>query len=205
MGRKQLQKILVTRTKENSLLVPLPQTLCSMQSWKRFFSLKTSAYFKQNKMLSSRPKKRQYWYGHTEDATFQGSICIANTLSICKTKITQTYEDDKMGLSTGLSTITRRRGRKSAFASYLARYYSVSLNGQVATPLLMPLLPQGLLFSAKHLPSCIQPRCAWVSGVIAACRYTISHLLCRHTCVCWIDTSFGQSLTCLQLFIDNEY
>lgn len=89
-------------------------------------------------MLSSRPKKRQYWYGHTEDATFQGSICLANTLSICETKITQTYEDDKMGLSTGVNTFTRGGGWKPAFASYPARYYLVSLNGQSLLLFLSP-------------------------------------------------------------------
>lgn len=61
-------------------------------------------------MLIPRPKKRQYSYGHTEDATFQGSIFLANTLPICETKITQTCEDDKMGLSTGVSTFTRGGG-----------------------------------------------------------------------------------------------
>lgn len=89
-------------------------------------------------MLSSRPKKRYYWYGHTEDATFQGSICLANTLSVCETKITQTYENDKIGLSTGVSTFTRGGGWKPAFASYPAHCYLGSLNGQSLLLFLSP-------------------------------------------------------------------
>lgn len=115
----------VTRTKENAFASTSTKATFSSKLKKM---KKQRDNFKQNKMFSWKPKKRQYWYGHTEDATFQGNVCLANTLSICDTEIIQTYEDDKMGLCTGVSAFTRGGGRKSGFASSPAHCYMVSLN-----------------------------------------------------------------------------
>lgn len=136
-------------------------------------------------MLSSRPKKRQHCYGHTEDATSQGSVCLANTLSICETEITQTYEDDNMGLFTGVSAFTRGGGGKTGFSSYPAWYYVVSLNGW-SLLLLSPSFAPGVVLCWTSLLVASNPGLGGSQAWSISCclwMWHLSHFQSGPTCV----------------------
>lgn len=166
---------------EQEKILWLPPRLHSTQGWKRRKNKGINS--NKNKTFSWKLKKKnknhQYWYGHTEDATFQGNICLVNTLSICDRKITQTYEDGKTGLCTGVSTFTRGGGRKSGFASSPARCYTVSLNGKSLLLLWSPSFCSGW----SLLEDCLAASnpCVYISP--APCGHAISHLWSGPSCI----------------------